>query len=324
MRQEFSKPNIVISKCIEHGHCRYDGSQINDKFVKRIESYVNFIPVCPEMEIGLGVPRNAIRIIRSEKGERLIDSKSGYDVTDKMDAFIPNYLDSIKAMRIHGFILKSRSPSCGIKDVKLYKTHGKSPSIGKTKGLFGSAILSHYDEYAIEDEGRLTNYQIREKFLTHLFCLSEYDKVIDANSMHALIQFHRDNKYLLMAYNQTNQKTLGKIVANLEQSPIKDVIMQYGQTLKSTFAYCMKSGRNINMLMHLFGFFKKEISTSEKAYFLEVLEQYSSQKVPFSVPISIIYAWVIRFDQSYLKSQTVFHPYPQDILDVSDSGKGIE
>jgi len=323
MKQEFSKPNIVISKCIEHGHCRFDGSQINDNFVKKLEPYVNFIPICPEVEIGLSIPRESIRIIKQKEAEYLVFSKTGLDVTNAMNDFTKAFLHNLKDQNIHGFILKSRSPSCGIKDVKQYKTYGKSPSIGKTSGFFGRAVLSKFNGWAIEDEGRLTNHNIREKFLTHIFVLSAFNLVMQSKKYSDLIKFHSNNKYLLMAYNQTNQNKLGKIVANHEKRPIEDVVIDYYNTLKTSFSSPLSSGRNINMLMHLFGYFKKEINVEEKAYFLETLEQYSSRKIPFRVPLSIIYAWVIRFNHTYLKSQTIFNPFPEAILDVSDSGKGI-
>jgi uncharacterized protein YbgA (DUF1722 family)/uncharacterized protein YbbK (DUF523 family) len=320
----YIKPVVVISKCIEHGHCRYDGSQIGSGFIKRIKPYVDFIPICPEVAIGLTVPREAIRIIKEKDDHKLVYSLTGKEITESMVEFTEEYLKSLEDKTIHGFVLKNRSPSCGINDVKVYKSHGKSQSIGKTGGFFGGQVLDKFGNMAIEDEGRLTNYNIRDHFLTRIFMMASYDLVIEANHMKALIDFHSHNKYLLMSYHQKNQKLLGKIVANHEKKPVNEVIMAYKSLLELSLKNPLKRGTNINMLMHLLGYFKDNLAKEEKAYFLDVLEQYSQKKVPFSVPISVIKAWVIRFQEPYLKDQTIFEPYPKDILDVTDSGKGID
>lgn len=324
-RHNDSKPRIVISKCIEHGHCRYDGSQISSSFVKTLEGYVDLITVCPEVEIGLPIPREAIRIIKTGKDYNLVTSMSGKELSSKMDNFASAFSEDIISKRVHGYILKSRSPSCGIKDVKVYKTTGKAPSLGeKTSGFFGGKILENFEGLAIEDEGRLTNYNIRDHFLTRIYVLARYDNVIDEQSMGRLVEFHSRHKYLLLAYHQKHQKDLGRIVANHEKKSTDIVIESYLDVLKKALSKPLRRGTNINMLMHLFGYFKNELSKEEKAYFLDILEQYSLKKVPFSVPISVVYAWVIRFNESYLKDQWIFNPYPKDILDVTDSGKGIE
>lgn len=319
-----NKPLIFISKCIEIDHCRYDGSQISSSFVKRLKKHVDILTVCPEVSIGLSIPREAIRII-DDGQERLVYSLTGTDVTTEMNRFSKDYMTQIKDKKIHGFILKNRSPSCGIRDVKVYKSHGKSMSLDyKTSGFFGRAILTHFPEAIIEDEGRLMNYNIREHFLTRVYLMCAFDEVMKAKSMSRLIRFHGDNKYLLMAHHQLKQKELGKIVANHEHLEVEQVISNYQTLLIDAMSHPMKRGTNINMLMHLLGYFKKDINKEEKAYFLDVLEQYKMKKVPFSVPIAIINSWVIRFDEPYLKTQTILRPFPIEILDVTDSGKGID
>lgn len=322
---EYNKPVVLISQCIEHGHCRYDGGQISSSFVAKLSEYIDFITVCPEVAIGLTVPREAIRIIEDEGEEHLVYSMSGTEVSESMIAFSKSFADTIKDKRIHGFILKSRSPSCGIKDVKLYATVGKAPSMRrKTTGFFGRVILNAYDGMPIEDEGRLTNYNLREHFLTRVYTMASFDHVLESESIQDLIRFHSNNKYLLMAYHQGNLKLMGKLVANHEDRDIKSIIDDYYKLLKNSLSKPLKRGTNINMLMHLLGYFKNELIKEEKAYFLDMLERYSNKKVPFSVLIALIYSWVVRFNEPYLKEQTIFKPFPAEILDVSDSGKGID
>lgn len=318
-----NKPIIVISKCIAHAACRYDGSMIKSRFVSILKDYVQFVTTCPEVEIGLTVPREAIRIISHQGQERLVGSLSGNDTTQKMVDFSDQFINSLSGKTVHGFILKNRSPSCGIKDCKVYKSFGKSQSIPvKTAGFFGRAIIAHYPDLPIEDEGRLTNYNIREHFLTRVYSLFHFGQAV--NDMKSLVHFHSNNKYLLMAYHQKLQKLMGQIVANHDRLPTADVIANYHQHLKQALSAPLKRGTNINMLMHLMGYFKRDLSPAEKDYFLNVLNQYKTKKIPFSVPLSILKSWVIRFNEPYLKTQTIFEPFPEGILQVTDSGKGID
>lgn len=319
------QPVIFVSKCIEHEACRYDGSMIRDPFVRRLTKYVQIVTECPECSIGLPVPREAIRIINDEGTEKLVYSKSGNDVSERMNKFAVGYVDDLKKKSLHGAILKSRSPSCGLKDVKVYKDIGKSPPSGfKSIGFFGRVLLQECEGLAVEDEGRLSNYNIRDHFLTRIYTMASFEQVRKKQTMKSLVEFHSNNKYLLMAYHQMNQRALGKIVANHEKKPIEIVLKEYEELLEKALARPLKRGTNINMLFHLLGYFKEGLSGEEKAYFLDLLEQYSNKKVPMSVPLSLIGAWVVRFNQPYLKNQTIFEPYPKEILDVTDSGKGIK
>jgi uncharacterized protein YbbK (DUF523 family) len=172
--REFSKPIIVVSKCLGFDHCRYNGLIINDDFVEKLKAYVEFKPVCPEVEIGLGIPREPIRVVDIGGDIRLIQPDTGRDLTETMQDFANSFLDSVGT--VDGFILKSRSPSCGIKDVKIYSgTKNDSMVLEKSGGFFGKAVIEKFPYLAIEDEGRLKNFRIREHFLTKLY---HFDKLI--------------------------------------------------------------------------------------------------------------------------------------------------
>ncbi len=319
------RPKVLVSNCIEHGATRYDGSMIGNSFVKRLKSYVEFIPVCPEVAIGLSVPREAIRILNTEEGRKLVYSLTGTDVTDRMTSFTDGYIKKMTSMGLNGAILKSRSPSCGIKDVKMYKDIGKSPSAGvKTQGFFGGSVVDTFPGLAVEDEGRLTNFNIREHFLTRIYTMAQFDLVRREGTIKGLVKFQSRHKYLLMAYHQANQKKLGGIVANHNKLPIKVVLDQYEEVLQHALASPLRHGRNTNMLLHIFGYFKEELSAEEKGYFLDVLEDYNDKKVPFSVPLTVLRGWVVRFDEPYLKLQSIFEPFPKELIEVTDSGKGVD
>ena len=307
----FVKPIVVLSKCLEFEACRYDGQVIPDGFVKQLEPHVAFIPVCPEVEIGLGVPREPIQIVSVKGEQRLIQRATGKDLSDAMPSFADRFLTSLD--EVDGFILKSRSPSSGIKDVKVYLGMEKGAATRKSAGFFARKVLERFPGLAIEDEGRLTNFKIREHFLTKLFALASLRATKKSSSMGALIRFHTVNKLLLMAYNQKEMRILGKIVANHEKNPTAEVMADYEPHFKAALARASKSSSAVNVLMHGLGYFSKQLSSQEKAFFLEALEKYRRGKIPLSAPLSILRAWIIRFENHYLMEQTFFEPYPMDI-----------
>ncbi len=179
--REFSRPKVVVSKCLEFDHCRYNGDMIRSPIVAKLKDYVDFLPVCAEMEIGLGVPRKPVRIVLDNGEHRLVQPSSGKDVTEDMTAFCTNFFDSLED--VDGFILKFRSPSCGIKDVKVYPAAIKSGAVEKTAGFFGGEVLKRYPFLPIEDEGRLRNARIKEHFMTKLFTLASFRKIKSEGSM---------------------------------------------------------------------------------------------------------------------------------------------
>lgn len=322
--RSFKKPTILLSSCIEEKACRYDGSSTKSDFVKKLKPYINDITVCPEVAIGLSTPRQALRIILTDGEEKLVFSKSGEDITEKMKVFSDAFIKELYYKNIHGAILKSRSPSCGIKDVKMYSNYGKCPSLQKkTSGLFAAKFISEFKKIAIEDEGRLTNYNIREHFLTRIFTSADFENIKLNKNIKALIQFHSENKYLLMAHSPGNLKKLDKLIANEKEKNIEQFSDEYEYYLNKALSIRPSPMRNVNMLLHLFGYFSKDITKNEKVFFLDTLESYGDKKVPFSVPLAVIHSWVIRFENKYLLNQTIFEPFPMELIEVLDSGKGI-
>lgn len=312
------KPKLIVSKCLGFASCRYNGGSISSPIVDQLKPLVEFFPVCPEVEIGLGVPRNPIRLI-SVKGEcRLIQPATGLDVTDKMTEFTNHLLSSIQM--VDGFILKGSSPSCGIKNVKIYAPSGGV--IERGSGFFGGRILEHFPDLPVEDEERLTNAKLREHFLTRLFALARFRAVREANSMKALVEFHSRQKYLLLAYNATKLKLLGRIVANLEHKPFKEVLEEYARHFPMAFIRLPRFTSNINVLQHSAGFFSRFLTPKEKAFFNDLLKQYRANKIPLSVPLNVVKSWIVRFGNDYLSQQTYFQPYPAELMTLADSGKG--
>jgi uncharacterized protein YbgA (DUF1722 family)/uncharacterized protein YbbK (DUF523 family) len=317
---KFTTPQVIVSKCLGFDACRWNGMAIPDLFIKKLEPFVEFRTVCPEVEIGLGVPRNPIRVVKKGNAFRLMQPATGRDVTHSMISFSDGFLSLIT--EVDGFILKGRSPSCGIKDVKYYPGTEKSVAVEKGPGFFSRTVLERFPEIAVEDEGRLSNFRIREHFLTRIFSLAHWREVEKTLSISELVNFHTDNKLFLMAYSQKELRLLGKIVANHDKKPIKDVVADYGHHFKQAIAKTSRNTSNINVIMHALGYFSEDLIKNEKRHFLGILDKYRQGAVPLSSPLSIIQSWISRFDQKYLARQTFFEPYPEELCEITDSGKG--
>ena len=316
----FPVPRVVVSKCIEFDHCRWNGLVIASDVVKLMRPYVEFLPVCPEVEIGLGVPRDPIRIVSRKNEWQLYQPATDKDWTEPMQRFADTYLASLSD--VDGFLLKSRSPSCGVKDVRVYHASGKGMATGKGIGFFAAGVVSRFGDLAMEDEGRLPNYGIREHFLTRVFTSARFRESKRVGSMKELVRFHTEHKLLFMAYSQSRLSELGRIVANHDHKPPPEVWRAYEEIAGAALQKPAGARSSINVLHHALGYFKTGLSSSEKKYFLDTVSAFRAGRVPLSACLSVLRAWIVRFDQEYLRGQVFFEPYPEGLVQITDSGKG--
>jgi uncharacterized protein YbgA (DUF1722 family)/uncharacterized protein YbbK (DUF523 family) len=318
---DFNKPKIIISKCLGFEACYYNGQIFNIDFLKKLDKYVEYHPVCPEVEIGLGVPRQTIRIVYDKENDklRLVQPRTKKDLTQKMNNFSKGFLTQFDY--VDGFIFKEGSPSCGNKDIKVYSGIEGQVIHKNGVGFFAKEALENYSKTAVETSGRLNNLIIREQFLTEIFLRARFRKVKESKKKKDLVKFHANNKYLFMAYNQNILKEMGKITANHDKNDIDDVLSKYGAKLNLIIKDYPNYKSIINVLNHIFGYFKKDLSDSEKQFFLDIIEKYRNNKVPLSVPVYLLRSWIIEYDVDYLKDQTFINPFPEDLIDLTDSGK---
>lgn len=316
----FPKPNVVVSKCLGFAKCRYNGDTVLDYVVEQLKPYVNYITICPEDEIGLGIPRDPIRIVSEKNKLYLYQPATQKDVTKPMVDFIDNYLSSLKD--IDGFILKYRSPSCGLNSVKIYNGFNPDARPIAGAGFFGGEVTKRFSGLAIEDEGRLKNFSIREYFFTKLFVLAQFRLSKKYRQMKELVRFHTVNKLLFMAHNQSKMRELGKIVANQEKLNTDSVLAKYEKTLYELLAKAPSFASWINVLTHAFGGMTENLSKEERKFFLNMIEEYRDERIPLSVLTKLILSWAVRFNNGYLLTQTFLNPYPGDLVEITDSGKG--
>ncbi len=325
-QENFAKPNIVVSKCIEFDHCRYNGAMIRNDLVKKLKKHVNFIAVCPEVEIGLGVPRSPVRLVFTNYTLNLHQPSTSKDCTKDMNDFSENFLSGLSD--IDGFLLKYKSPSCGPSNVRVYyegKGSNEPPDQRTPKhGLFALKVMEKYHDYPLEDEARLLNYKIRETYLTKIFTMAKFREIERSGQTSALMNFHAANKFLFMAYNQNSMRKMGKIAANHEKKSIEEVMGLYKNNMQHCLKSPLKRPSMINVLQHMFGFFSNTLSGNEKQFFIDSLEMYRDERVPLSSVIMIIKTWALRDKVDYLLQQTILKPFPDELLELSDSGKMLD
>ncbi len=314
------RPRLVLSRCLEHDACRYDGQMIKSGFVQALKQHVEIVTVCPEVAIGLGVPRDPIRLVVRGGDElpRLVQPSTERDLTHAMESFAKSEVERLGA--VDGFLLKGRSPSCGIRDARLHRENGAVASRGP--GLFAREVLERHGGLAIEDEGRLSNYLFHEPFLTKLYTLAELRVLSENPSPGALVAFQARHKLLFLGYNQTRMRKLGRLIANLERRPLAELLPRVRAELEALFARLPARRAQQNVLQHALGYFKRALSPEEKAYFLGLLESYLATRLPLSALLAVLRGWIVRFDVPYLAQQSYFSPYPEALVVQQDSGKG--
>ena len=319
-RREFPKPVLVISQCLEFEPCRYDGARIRFDLVKALAPYVEYRPVCPEVQVGLGVPRDTIRLVASGDRNLLVQPATGRDLTDDMEGFAARHLDGLGD--VDGFILKSRSPSCGTGHVKIFSAAESRGVVRRGAGVFAAAVLARYGDLAVEDEGRLRNHRIREHFLTKLFALARLRELAGAGRIADLVRFHAAYKFLLLAYDERLLRELGRTVANPCRKRFETVFADYRADFLCALRETPRHTSMINVFQHISGFFRKELGRGEKAHFGELLDRYRAGSLAASAVALLLESWAVRFGSNYVLDQALFAPFPGALASPADSGKG--
>ncbi len=307
------KPILVLSACLDLQPVRYNGDVVRDEFVLKLRNHSTVIPVCPEVGIGLGVPRPRIIVYLKDKKYRVFQPSTGRDLTQELEAFSRNFIQSLG--QVDGFILKSKSPSCGVYNTKVYKDPEGKEFYGKGKGLMALEILKTFKGLPVEDEGRLHNPSLRDHFLTRIFALAHWRKVSQgANSIEDIVNFHRSYKYMLLAYSPTLLKRMGKLLAEYKGTQgLEELKSKYSKLFRSALAKKPHADMHVNALIHILGHLSDFLKPCERRRFLGVLEEFKKGKLPIKVPRKILKDWVYRFNDTYLLSQAYLEPYPEEL-----------
>lgn len=304
----FQRPKLVLSRCF-FDHVRYDGGIIIDPFVEKLKSYVDVITVCPEMDIGLGTPRQRIIVLKEAKGRKLFQPETGKDLTATMEDFANKFLLNLE--EVDGFLLKSKSPSCGVGTTKLYEG---DKVIGRTYGMFAQKVKENLPYIPLEDEGRLNDIRIREHFLTRVYAFADLRRLKHSFSSKALVEFHSSYKYLLMTYNQSALKKLGQIVSRVGKEPEK-ALKAYEEVFRSAFSKMPSPSKHANTLLHILGHISRRLNSMEKKHIIHLIQKVKHGRISYRLVVEIIRNIAYRYEEKYLLKQRYFDPFPEELLE---------
>ena len=290
---------------------------MHSDFIESIRPYVDFVTHCPEVEIGLGAPRQFVRIVLKNGERRFVQPATDRDLTDTMNAYVDDLVHRLE--NIDGFVLKEGSPSCSMSRVRYYSGPEKGAPI-KTEGsgFFGGAVLEKFNGFPIESDGRLRNARIRETFLTKIFMLADLRRTASSGKMHELVKFHSRHKYSIMTFGQKYVKQLGRIVSNPEKDPFQTVVGNYRGVLNELMEKTPRSTSTVNVMMKLYGYFSDKVSKRERETFLERVESFRKGKTSLISLKENLRMWGIRFDESYVEEQSIFQPFPEDLNSICE------
>lgn len=307
------KPKIVVSECLYGTKCRYDSQGYNDKVIQSLKDYVDIQTVCPELAIGLSIPREPIRIEMNKENEeyRLIDYNSKNDYTNQMTEFSEEFINGLDD--IDGFILKSRSPTCGLKDAKVYYRGNKCSIRSNENGFFLQKIIDKYDYLPIENEGRLKNYNIRDNFFNRIFFIN------NLKNNKNIIEFHKNNLLLLKSYDEESTNEVSDI---LNENRMEDQVHQYKEKVLNIVSNQRKKENKLSIIIKVFEKYKNMLNEEEINMFNGLIESYENQRIPFSTLEVVIKMYATRFKDKDILNQTFFYPYPENLINITDSGKG--
>jgi len=308
-----TKFRIGISSCLLGNEVRWNGGHKLDKYLAHtLGQFVEYVPVCPEVEAGFGVPRESLRLVGDPENPRLVTFKSKTDQTDRMLSWAQKRVRELAKEELCGFIFKSDSPSSGMIRVKVYNEKGMPHKVGI--GIFARAFMEHFPLIPVEDDGRLNDPLIRENFILQIFTMKRWrDNLAKKPGMGNLVDFHTRNKLLMLSHSPKHYRLMGKLVAEGKKMPLADLYDQYQLLLMEALKLKTTIRKNINVLQHLMGYFKKQLSGDEKRELLEAFDQYRSEYLPLIVPITLINHYVRKYDQPYLKQQTYLNPHPVEL-----------
>ncbi|MGO9614565.1 MAG: YbgA family protein [Dissulfurispiraceae bacterium] len=308
------KIKLGISSCLLGEKVRYDGSHKLDHYLKNtLNAFVQWVPVCPEVEIGLTVPREPMRLVGTPESPRLVTNRTRVDYTDVMARWAKKRLQALEKEELCGFVFKCRSPSSGMKGVKVYNPSGIPSTRGV--GVFAKAVMDKFPLLPVQDEGRLQNPQWRENFVERIFVYKRWKEFEQTGgSVSDLVRFHTNHKLLILSHSPKHYAALGNLVANAKQHEPEDLPAHYLKSLMEGLCLPATCKKNTNVLIHVAGYFKKLLSGDEKKELTEIIQNYHQELIPLIVPIVLIRHYVRKYDQPYLKSQYYLHPHPIELM----------
>lgn len=314
---------LGVSGCMLGASIRYDGGHARDRFVTDgLGPWVEWVSVCPEVEVGMGVPRPAIRLIDREVpgagpkepkvDQRLVASGSGEDHTDSMTAFVRERVSDLG--EIDGFVFKKGSPTCGLYRVKVYHENGNG-SHKNGQGLFAQAMCARWPWMPVEEDGRLNDARLRESFIERVFCRNRWRTLVAGGlERGALVDFHTAHKLIIRAHDEAGYQKLGQLVGSLGRRPDGEVFCEYEGEFHRALSKMASRGRHVNVLQHALGYLKDDLGPREKREVLTAIDDFGAGLLPLIVPVTMLRMAIVRCGIEYLEGQLYFDPHPKELM----------
>ncbi len=301
---------LGVSACLMGENVRYDGGHKLDRFIRdTLGEYVELVPVCPEVECGMPVPREAMRLVGDIPSPKLLTIHSLKDMTKQMVDWANTKVLALESENLCGFIFKSNSPSSGMERVKVYNEKGMP--VKKGTGLFARAFMDHFPLLPTEDDGRLHDPRLRENFIESIFALKRWRNAKkEGLTLGNLVAFHTRLKLQLMSHSIVAYRAMGKLVASGKEHPVKDLYHQYETFFIKALRLKCTVKKHTNVLQHMMGYFKKRLSPDEKQELLDIIFDYHNGQTPLVVPLTLFNHYVRKYNENYLKEQTYLNPHP--------------
>jgi uncharacterized protein YbgA (DUF1722 family)/uncharacterized protein YbbK (DUF523 family) len=306
---------LGISTCLLGEEVRYDGGHKLDRFlVDTLGRYVEWVPVCPEVEMGLSVPRESMRLVDDPENPRLVTLESGEDYTERMQTWARKRLAELAQAGLHGFVFKKDSPSSGLYRVRVYDGDGMPRRIGT--GIFPHEVMRRFPLLPLEEEGRLHDMHLRENFIDRILAYYRWTRLLDEDATPgALIRFHTAHKLTLMAHSPSHYQEMGRLVAAAGTSLWEDLTETYGRSLMEGLQVMTTSGRHANVLQHLMGFLEEELAREDKTELLGLIEEYRKGSVPLIVPLTLLKHHLSRHEvPDWMHRQVYLYPHPKELM----------
>jgi len=304
---------LGISSCLLGEAVRWNGTHKLDRFlVDTLGKFVEYVPVCPEVECGFGTPREPFRLVGDLSSPRFVTSRTKIDYTERMTEWAHKRVSELEKEDLCGFIFKSRSPSSGMEAVKVYNEKGMP--VKKGVGMFARAFMEHFPLLPVEEDGRLHDLKLRENFIERIFAFKRWREGLEEKqSRGGLVDFHTRHKMLILSHSPELHRRMGKLVARAKEVPLKDLYEEYQKLFMEALRLKTTSKKNANVLTHILGYFKEYLSGDEKQELLEIIDLYQQGTVPLIVPITLVNHYVRKYDQPYLREQYYLHPHPLEL-----------
>jgi len=305
---------LGVSSCLLGANVRFDGGHKRDRFLTDVLArYVEWVPVCPELESGMGVPRESVRLEGDVAAPRMVGTRSGTDHTSAMRRWAAGRVRALAALDLSGYVFKKDSPSCGMERVRVYPDRGRMPS-RRGRGLFAAALMDALPLLPVEEEGRLNDPVLRENFIERIFCYRRWRALLAAPTRGGVVAFHTAHKFLVLAHSPRSYAALGRLVGDSKGVRGAALARRYGEELMRALATPATVARHVNVLQHLAGFCREHLGAAERQELASIIDDYRRGLVPLVVPLTLLRHHVERHDVAYVRGQVYLAPHPKELM----------